>query len=158
MTAPVDGTTVTVRAATAEDVPWLASCALQLAWETEQRRLDHATVVEGVAAGIADPRRARYAVARSADGTPVGSLMLTTEWSDWRNGDWWWIQSVYVVPGHRRAGVYTALHRHVERAARTTPGVLGLRLYAERDNHAALATYARMGMGDGGYVFRERAF
>ena len=158
MTAPIEGTAIAVRAATADHVAWLAACALQLAWETEQRRLDHATVVAGVAAGIADPRRARHVVAQGADGTPVGSLMLTTEWSDWRNGDWWWIQSVYVAPGHRRAGVYTALHRHVEGVARATSGVLGLRLYAERDNHAALATYARLGMGDGGYVFRELAF
>lgn len=156
MTGP-DGADTAVRAATADDVAWLASCAVELAWETEQRRLDHATVVAGVAAGVADPRRARYFVADGVDGRPAGSLMLTTEWSDWRNGDWWWIQSVYVEPRHRRGGLYTALHRHVEQVARATPGVLGLRLYVERDNHAALATYARMGMGDGGYVFRESA-
>src|SRR3546814_3907296 len=74
--------------------------------------------------------------------------MLTREWSDWRNGDWWWIQSVYVVPAWRRQGVFAALYRHVEELALATPGVVGLRLYVERGNDAARRTYAALDMVD----------
>jgi len=110
--------------------------------------------------------RARYFIAmRQADvagretvSLPVGTLMLTDEWSDWRNGWWWWIQSVYVAPDHRRRGVYAALHRHVEALARATPGVVGLRLYVERDNARAQETYAALGMVDAGYAVFEQAF
>ena len=91
-------------------------------------------------------------------GMPVGTLMLTSEWSDWRNGDWWWIQSVYVAPEHRRRGVYAALYRHVEALARATPGVVGLRLYVEKDNASAQRTYAALGMVDAGYAMYEAEF
>ena len=84
--------------------------------------------------------------------------MLTSEWSDWRNGDWWWIQSVYVAPEHRRRGVYAALYRHVEALARATPGVVGLRLYVEKDNANAQRTYAALGMVDAGYAMYEAEF
>ncbi len=89
---------------------------------------------------------------------PVGTLMLTREWSDWRNGDWWWIQSVYVKPAHRRQGVYAALYRHVESQARQTPGVIGMRLYVERDNTAAQRSYEGLGMSDTGYRIFESEF
>ena len=83
--------------------------------------------------------------------------MLTREWSDWRNGDWWWIQSVYVPDAHRRQGVFAALYRHVEQLARDTPGVVGLRLYVERDNANAQRTYEALGMRDAGYrIFETR--
>jgi ribosomal protein S18 acetylase RimI-like enzyme len=82
--------------------------------------------------------------------------MLTREWSDWRNGDWWWIQSVYVAPDHRRGGVFATLYRHVEQLARDTPGVIGLRLYVEKDNAAAQRTYAALGMHDAGYAMYEQ--
>src|SRR3546814_6474963 len=87
--------------------------------------------------------------------TPVGTQMLTREWSDWRNGDWWWIQSVDVAETHRRQGVFAALYRHVEQLARATDGVVGLRLYAERGNAPALATYGALGMIDAGYAILE---
>lgn len=89
---------------------------------------------------------------------PVGTLMLILEWSDWRNGDWWWIQSVYVDPGYRRRGVLSALYRHVEQLARRTDGVIGLRLYVERDNAVAQRTYAALGMSDAGYRIYESQF
>src|SRR3546814_12013563 len=85
-----------------------------MALETEHKRLEPGTVRAGIDAGIADPAKARYFVAADGDGAPVGTLMLTREWSDWRNGDWWWIQSVYVVAARRRPGVFTALCRHLE--------------------------------------------
>src|SRR4249919_4316461 len=134
-----------------------------MAMETEGKRLDPQVVHDGVANGIADPAKARYFVAMEDAsvagaetlGIPVGTLMLTREWSDWRNGHWWWIQSVYVVPTHRRQGVFAALYRHVEQLARATPGVIGLRLYVERENAIAHRTYAALGMQDAGYAMYE---
>jgi GNAT superfamily N-acetyltransferase len=148
-------TTRSIREATAADCDWLADCAIAMAWETEHKRLDAETVRAGIAAGIADAAKARYFIAADADGAPAGTLMLTREWSDWRNGDWWWIQSVYVVPSQRRRGVFAALYRHVEGLARATPGVIGLRLYVERGNDNARATYAALGMADAGYDILE---
>lgn len=145
----------TIREASASDRDWLADCAIAMALETEHKRLDRDTVRAGIAAGIDDPAKARYFVAEDAGGVPAGTLMLTREWSDWRNGDWWWIQSVYVVPAQRKRGVYAALYRHVETLARATPGVIGLRLYVERDNAAAQRTYAALGMDDAGYRIFE---
>jgi len=141
---------------------WNAAMAL----ETEHKALDGDRVEAGVAAGIADPAAARYFIAmddaavagRETLGIPVGMLMLTREWSDWRNGEWWWIQSVYVPPEHRRRGIYAALHRHVEALARSTPGVVGLRLYVERGNARAQETYAALGMVDAGYAVFEQEF
>lgn len=152
-----------VREAHAADVELLAQWAQAMAWETEHKRLDAHTVHAGVAAGVADPAKARYFIAmheaelagHETIAEPVGTLMLTREWSDWRNGDWWWIQSVYVAPAHRRQGVYAALYRHVHARAEMTPRVCGLRLYVERDNAAAQRTYERLGMVDAGYRMYE---
>ncbi|NUS39531.1 MAG: GNAT family N-acetyltransferase [Lysobacter sp.] len=155
-----------IRPATPADAPLLAQWARAMALETEHKRLDADTVLAGVVAGIAEPARARYFVAmqdapvagHETVGVPVGTLMLTSEWSDWRNGDWWWIQSVYVPQEHRRRGVFAALYRHVEAQAHATPGVVGLRLYVERANHAAQRTYGSLGMQDAGYAIYEQEF
>lgn len=144
----------------------LARWAAALALETEAKVLAPDTILEGVRAGVADAAKARYfiavgtAVAAGGEtlATPVGTLMLTREWSDWRNGDWWWIQSVYVDPAYRRRGVLSALYRHVEQRARETDGVIGLRLYVERDNAVAQQTYAALGMSDAGYLIYESQF
>ena len=148
-----------VRPAHPADAALIADWQVAMALETEDKRLDPATVIAGVAGGIAQPSKARYFIAMhdasfagaETIGVPVGGLMLTTEWSDWRNGEWWWIQSVFVPPEHRRHGVYTALHRHVEALARDTPGVVGLRLTVERDNANARRTYEALGMHDENY-------
>src|SRR5262245_43882584 len=116
-----------------------------MALETEGRRLDPALVRAGVAGLFAERARGRYLVAERARRI-VGALMLTTEWSDWRNGQFWWIQSVFVTRAERGRGVYRALHRHVEREARATPGVVGLRLYVEEENEVARGVYAALGM------------
>ena len=155
-----------IRAAQANDLAWLAECAIAMAWETERKRLDAGTVRAGIEAGLADAAKARYFVAMhdaatagaEVIGVPVGTLMLTTEWSDWRNGDWWWIQSVYVLPAHRRQGVYAALYRHVAQLARDCVGVIGLRLYVEKDNAVAQRTYAALGMEDAGYLLYQDWF
>ncbi|MDN5780474.1 MAG: GNAT family N-acetyltransferase [Luteimonas sp.] len=150
-------TSYTIREAVAGDRDWLADCAIAMALETEHKRLDLGTVRMGVDAGIADPAKARYFIAFDGNGAPAGTLMLTREWSDWRNGDWWWIQSVYVVPAQRRQGVFAALYRHVAALARATPGVAGLRLYVERGNDNARDTYTALGMIDAGYDILESA-
>jgi len=154
-----------IRPAHASDTALLARWAAAMAWETEHKALDPDTVRAGIAAGIADPARARYFVAmdeslaagRETIAAAVGTLMLTREWSDWRNGEWWWIQSVYVDEAHRRRGVFSALYRHVAALARATDGVIGLRLYVERGNAAAQRTYAALGMVDAGYDILEHA-
>ena len=155
-----------IRDATRGDAERLAEWACAMALETEHRTLDPDTVRAGVEAGLADPQRARYFMAmrdasvagRETIGLAVGTLMFTREWSDWRNGDWWWIQSVYVPPGQRRRGVFAALYAHVAELARATPGVIGLRLYVERDNAVAQRTYAALGMRDAGYRLYEQPF
>ena len=155
-----------IREAVPADAALAAQWNAAMALETEHKALDRDRLEAGVAAGIATPAAARYFIAmddaavagRETLGIPVGMLMLTREWSDWRNGEWWWIQSVYVPPEHRRRGVYAALHRHVETLARATPGVVGLRLYVERGNARAQGTYASLGMVDAGYAVFEREF
>jgi GNAT superfamily N-acetyltransferase len=156
--------TLRIRDAIAADAPLLAQWAQAMALETEHKQLDTEVAAAGVAAGIADPAKARYFIAmedvavagRETIGVAVGTLMLTREWSDWRNGDWWWIQSVYVAPEHRRHGVFAALYRHVEQRARQTDGVIGLRLYVERGNAVAQRSYAALGMDDAGYAIFEQ--
>ena len=143
-----------VRAATADDLDLMARWAQAMAIETEDKALDADIVTRGIAAGLADPGRARYYVA-SVDDEAAGTLMLTTEWSDWRNGWWWWIQSVYVAPAHRRKGVYRALYSHVHDLARADPEVRGLRLYVEKENVTAQRTYEVLGMVDAGYRMYE---
>ena len=125
-----------------------------MALEAEHKRLDPATVARGVRAVLDDPAHGRYFVAER-DGGPVGQLMITYEWSDWRNGRFWWIQSVYVLPQARRGGVFRALFRHLEELAKADPGVCGIRLYVERENARAQATYRHCGLEDAGYVLME---
>ena len=155
-----------IREAHARDRDLLAEWAIAMAWETEHKKLDPDTVRRGVAAGIADPAKARYFIAmdeadvagRETIAAPVGTLMLTREWSDWRDGEWWWIQSVYVPSAHRRKGVFAALYRHVEKLARDSAGIIGLRLYVERENDNARKTYASLGMVDASYAIFEAEF
>lgn len=146
--------TVVIRPATEIDASALAAWQVALAWESERKVLTADTVLAGIRAGIADAMKARYFVAERL-GALAGMLMLTTEWSDWNNGHWWWIQSVYVAIEHRRSGVYGALHRHVEALAKAAGDVCGLRLYVEKENTSAQRTYASFGMRDAGYLLFE---
>ncbi len=159
---PPESSDLRVRAAGPGDLELLAAWAAAMAWETERRRLDPDTLRRGVAAGLADPARARYFVAEVAPpagaparSEPAGTLMLTREWSDWRAGEWWWIQSVYVPEAHRRRGVLRALTGHVRALAAAAPEVCGLRLYVARENRAAQAAYQRLGLRDAGYLVLE---
>jgi len=143
-----------IRLATLQDAELLATWAQAMAMETEHKHLDTDTILKGVQAGISDAKRARYFIAMSGE-TPAGTLMLTTEWSDWRNGDWWWIQSVYVHPDYRRQGVFQSLYQHIKILAEQASDVCGLRLYVEHDNKTAQRTYERLGMQDAGYRMME---
>ncbi|MGH7634935.1 MAG: GNAT family N-acetyltransferase [Rhodanobacteraceae bacterium] len=141
---------IEVRPATAADIPFLVECNAAMALETEHKALDRAVLTRGTRAVFEDPRRGFYLVAER-DGEHVGCLLITFEWSDWRNGDWWWFQSVYVSPRARRIGVFRALYADVERRARATPDVIGLRLYMERENSHARRTYLSLGMEEEPY-------
>ncbi|HXW10976.1 MAG TPA: GNAT family N-acetyltransferase [Steroidobacteraceae bacterium] len=141
--------------AVGSDLEFLARGNEAMALETEHRTLDAGTVRRGVATALHDDAHGRYFVAEDESGTAVGQLMVTYEWSDWRNGQFWWIQSVYVVPAARRHGVFKAMYRHVEGLARATAGVCGLRLYVESNNATAQRTYTRCGMHDAHYRVME---
>lgn len=145
-----------IRRARASDIAFLVECNAAMASETEHKSLDRGVLLRGTQAVFEDPRRGFYLVAE-LHGEPVGCLLITYEWSDWRNGDWWWFQSVYVVPAARRGGVFRALYAEVERRARAA-GAVGLRLYVERDNARAQRTYASLGMEEEAYRMLRRGF
>jgi len=147
--------TLRIRDALPADQDFLAHGNEAMALETEHKTLDPQVVRRGVAAALAEPAHGRYFVAEDATGTPVGQLMVTYEWSDWRNGQFWWIQSVYVLPAWRRRGVFRALYEHVDGLARSSLSVCGLRLYVEAGNLNAQRTYERCGMVDAGYRVME---
>jgi GNAT superfamily N-acetyltransferase len=144
-----------IRAATPNDTPSLLAWNAAMAWETESKRLDPAVLERGIAGIFARPQRGFYLIAES-DGAAVGSLMVTYEWSDWRGGDFWWIQSVYVAPAARRGGVFRALYAGVAQRA-AAAGAVGLRLYVETENAGAQATYAGLGMQRCHYFMYESA-
>ncbi len=139
-----------IRKATSRDAAVVADFNLKLAWESEHLRLNSKTVARGVRAVLKDPAKGVYFLAelKSADGKTeiAGQLMITLEWSDWRNGTFWWIQSVYVRKEFRGQGVFRALYRHVLQLARKQKNVCGLRLYVEKQNAAAFRTYKNLGM------------
>ena len=145
-----------IRPATPGDLETIVDFNLRLAAETEAIELDRATVRRGVRALLADGAHGAYYVA--CTDAIVGQMMHTREWSDWRNGDIWWIQSVYVHPDHRRQGVCRALYVHLREQAAADPRVVGVRLYVERDNARAQAAYAAFGMRPGGYLVMQDLF
>ncbi|HEX5959983.1 MAG TPA: GNAT family N-acetyltransferase [Rhodanobacteraceae bacterium] len=147
---------ITIRSATAADIPFLVECNAAMALETEHKTLDRDVLARGTQAVFEDTRRGFYLVAKR-DGEPAGCLLVTREWSDWRCGDWWWIQSVYVVSAHRRHGVFRALYAEVEHRARAADAV-GLRLYVESGNLRAQQTYFSLGMEEEAYKMLRRGF
>lgn len=149
--------TMHIRNADSDDASLIASFNSAMAEETEGRGLDASLINPGVAALLADSGKGRYWVAES-DGRVVGQIMVTYEWSDWRNGTIWWIQSVYIHPDYRRQGVFSGLYRHVEGLAQSDRECCGIRLYVERDNHRAMQTYAALGMVKPGYEVMEVDF
>ena len=147
---------IVIRAAEVADIAFLVECNAAMALETEHKTLDRDVLTRGTRAVFEDSRRGFYLIAE-LDGDPAGCLLINFEWSDWRNGDWWWFQSVYVTRAARRTGVFRALYAEVERRARAA-GAVGLRLYVERDNERAQQTYASLGMEEEPYKMLRRGF
>jgi len=150
-------TTLRIRPAYPREIGVLVEFNAALARETEGRELDPTRLQPGVEAVFSDPGRGTYYVALR-DEEIVGALLITTEWSDWRNGSFWWIQSVYVVPGARRTGVFRQLYDSILARARANPEVIGLRLYVDHENRSAQETYAALGMREARYRFFELDF
>jgi GNAT superfamily N-acetyltransferase len=148
-----------IRPASLSDLEVLVQFSAAMAIETEGRRLDLVRLRRGTLAVLESTRHGFYVVAEQAISGArevVGQLLITYEWSDWRNADFWWIQSVYVHPDHRRQGVYKRMHRYIVEMARGRNDVCGVRLYVERDNRVAHTVYARVRLSRSKYdVFEE---
>jgi GNAT superfamily N-acetyltransferase len=148
---------INIRKAQLSDTAAIADYNLRLALETEDLRLEPVCVEAGVAALLQDSAKGVYYVAE-INGQVVGQVMITYEWSDWRNANIWWLQSVYVKPEFRRQGIFRALFAHLEQLARRQTGVCGLRLYMHTDNHRARQSYLDLGMTHTKYEVFELDF
>ncbi|MFL5329851.1 MAG: GNAT family N-acetyltransferase [Gemmataceae bacterium] len=146
---------ISVRVAGSGDVGTIAEFNARLAAESEDKKLDLATVRAGVAALIADPQKGRYYLAES-DGRIVGQVAVTFEWSDWRNGWFWWLQSVYVHAENRGQSVFRALYEAVQYEA-VKLNVVGLRLYVEQSNDVGQSSYRSIGMTLTSYLVYEKS-
>ena len=146
---------ITVRLGTTADAPFVVQCNMQLARETENLSLDIGNVRRGVDAVLTDHAKGFYLIAE-IDGRLAGQLLITYEWSDWRNGMFWWIQSVYTVPELRHRGVFQALYSEVERLARQAGTVCGLRLYVAATNVEAQKIYGLCKLHQTDYLLFER--
>ena len=152
---------IIIRPACAEDVDIIVRFNAALAFETESRRLHLATLRQGTGAFLESPEYGFYIIAELPEDMsykPIGQLMITYEWSDWRNGVFWWIQSVYVVPRRRGQGVFRAMYDHILVKAKADPRVCGIRLYVERENRRAQTVYQRVGLTPSIYTIFERDF
>ena len=146
-----------LRKACLEDTASIAGHNIATAAETEGRSLDPDTARNGVLAIFEDPSRGFYLVAEES-GRIIGQCMITYEWSDWRNGTFWWIQSVYVVPAYRRRGIFTRLFSEISRLASGSHGVAGVRLDVDRETELAMKAYRAIGMHRARYVMFEKEF
>lgn len=147
---------ITIRPPTIDDAATIADFNARLAWETECKRLDPAVTLRGVHAQLADQTKGWYLLASDGDQV-LGQLAVTFEWSDWRCGWIWWIQSVYVRAEARRAGIFGQLYRDVIRRAREAGNVIGIRLYVEKENEKGQATYRSLGMQKTTYEVYEQS-
>lgn len=147
--------TIVVRPAEPRDIPFLAQSQLDLALESEGRSLNAETVRLGVTAALEDPAKGQYLISE-LDSVAIGSLLITYEWSDWRNGRFYWIQSVFVLPQYRQRGAFKAMYAYVEELGRTQG--CGVRLYVHSDNQAGINTYERLGMKATKYIVYEQDF
>ncbi|MFN7842313.1 MAG: GNAT family N-acetyltransferase [Pirellula sp.] len=148
---------IEIRQAISTDVETITLFNIALCRETEGRELDPVTVNHGVKRFVAEAKRGQYFVA-VIDGQIVGQAAHTFEWSDWRNGEIWWIQSVYVHPDFRGKGVFRALFSHIRELGEAEADCCGIRLYMERENDTARESYRRLGFSETDYVVFERLF
>jgi len=135
---------ISIRKARHEDAQVIIDFQQKMAWETEEMMLATEIVTKGVNAVFANPVLGQYWVAEE-ENRVVASLLITYEWSDWRNANVWWFQSVYVLPSHRRKGIFRSMYSHIRNEAEND-GVAGLRLYVETNNTRAQKTYEALGM------------
>ncbi|HEU4502224.1 MAG TPA: GNAT family N-acetyltransferase [Nitrospira sp.] len=152
---------LTIRAANLDDVGSIITFSAAMARETENRRLDEARLREGTLSLLNTPSYGFFVVAELRDGDQrklIGQLMITYEWSDWRNGVFWWIQSVYVDPAWRRQGVFRRMHDVIVGRAKEDPRACGIRLYVEQDNRTAQTVYERVGLSPSAYAVYEQDF
>jgi GNAT superfamily N-acetyltransferase len=144
---------ITIRKAITADAPAIIDFQKKMAWETEQLTLPPEIITNGVKAVFINPSLGQYWVAEKEDNV-IASLLITNEWSDWRNTTVWWFQSVYVLPAYRRTGVFRAMYSHIKNEAEKQ-GVAGLRLYVETNNSRARKTYEALGMNNRHYAMYE---
>lgn len=147
-------TNITYRRATRADLELIVEFQIAMALETEELSLDLETCRRGVSAVFDDPTHGQYFVAE-IDGAVVGSTLITYEWSDWRNGTVWWIQSVYVAKEARRKGVYAGLYSYLQGLTNASPEICGIRLYVDLRNTSAQEVYTRLGMNGEHYRLFE---
>jgi GNAT superfamily N-acetyltransferase len=150
-------TDITIRRARPQDAEIIAKNNTAMAKETEDKHLDQKTLKTGVEEALNNPQRGFYLLAEKS-GRVVGQTLITFEWSDWRNADFWWIQSVYVDPDERKSGVFKTIYLHVLKDAEADPKVCGLRLYVHRDNRKAQSVYLSLGMDHAQYEMFEVDF
>jgi len=136
------------------DIPVLVNFQQQMASETEDLKLNEDILTAGIRQLFADPGKGQYIVVRDQE-QAVGCLMITYEWSDWRNGTVIWIQSVYVLPEYRKQGIFRRLYSHIKEMVDTDPQYCGIRLYVEKENHRAQRVYEAMGMNKDHYQLYE---
>ncbi|MFH0990635.1 MAG: GNAT family N-acetyltransferase [bacterium] len=148
---------VLIRRGLPSDVVSITEGNARMAEETEHVQLDRERLTRGVRAILEDESKGLYFIAES-EGKVVGQLMITYEWSDWRNGNFWWIQSVYVDPASRSKGIYSMLYKHIHTIARTRGDVSGIRLYVESSNTRAKSAYEKLGMHQARYDMYEVDF
>ncbi|WP_455244001.1 GNAT family N-acetyltransferase [Petrachloros mirabilis] len=154
-------TDIVVRVAGEADVEEIVAFSAAMALETEGRQLDVTTLRAGTLSLLATPEHGFFMVAealRAKSRQLVGQTMITYEWSDWRNGMFWWVQSVYVHPDWRRQGVYRRMYETILTRAKSRPGVCGIRLYVEQENHKAQTVYQRVGLAPSAYIVYEKDF
>ena len=143
-----------IRVASFEDADSLVDFNKAMALETEGKQLDTGVLRPGVEAVFHDEKKGFYVVAEE-DAKIIGGLMVTYEWSDWRNSWFWWIQSVYIQPEARGRHIYSQLYEFVKEQAAQKGNVCGFRLYVETDNHHAQGVYEKVGMNASRYLMYE---
>jgi GNAT superfamily N-acetyltransferase len=143
-----------IRSAQIADAPAMVDFNQAMALETEGKRLDPQILQSGVEAVFHDPKKGFYVVAED-EGRIIGGLMITFEWSDWRDAWFWWIQSVYILPEYRGQGIYRQLYEFVKTAAAEEKDVCGFRLYVEKENERAQKVYEKLGMESSHYLMYE---
>ncbi len=147
---------ISIRTAVQNDAKVLTEFNIRNALETENMKLDEEEALAGVKYAIDNPQKGFYLVAER-EGEVLGALMITTEWSDWRNRDFWWVQSVYVRPEGRKQGIYSRLYNHAKSLAVNKGNVSAIRLYVEKNNKTAQSVYQALGMEDSDYyLFEEK--